>query len=106
MKRLHNNMQIFPGISHRKRLPDSHKKNQTAGFTFSNQIVLHILRLKIEDTPLIGVDDMGVFIFIVSLVLQAVIHMHMPVEKKLRLIFFHEVDKSLEALVGKIPPVV
>ena len=82
------------------------KDDQKGCEALSSQIGLHIFCFKIKDTVVVDVDHMGILIFVVTLVLSSIGHVYMPVEEKFRFIFFHEVDKSLEALVGKVTPVV
>lgn len=67
---------------------------------------LRILILKFKDAPLVSVDYMRVQIFVITLMIPSIRHMHMPVKEKFRLILLHQRTEYLKSLMGKVPPVV
>ena len=66
----------------------------------------HLFILVIKDIPLIGIDDVCVLIFIAAFMLRPVSHMYMTVDEKFRPVFFNQIQKCLEALMGQIAAVI
>lgn len=67
---------------------------------------LGIVVLKFKSTFFVNVQDMGIQIFVISLMLSAISHMHMPVKEKFRAVGLNQLTEYLKALMGKIPAVV
>ena len=57
---------------------------------------LRILILKFKDAPLVSVDYMRVQIFVITLMIPSIRHMHMPVKEKFRMVFLYQPLKRPE----------
>ena len=62
--------------------------------------------LVIKNETFIGIDDMGIAIFVVAFIRPAIGKVHMSVQKVSWVIFFHELDKRFEPLVRQVPAVI
>ena len=67
---------------------------------------LRILILKFKDAPLVSVDYMRVQIFVITLMIPSIRHMHMPVKEKFRMVFLYQPLKRPESLMRQIPSVI
>ena len=65
---------------------------------------LGVFVLEFKDASLVGIDDMGVHISVIPLMLPAIGHMHMAVQEKLGTVFLHQRPEHLEPLMGKSRP--
>lgn len=62
--------------------------------------------LEIKDIPPAGVDDVRILILVVALVGPPVGQMDVSVQEKFGFVLFHQGQEDLEALMGKVAPVV
>lgn len=67
---------------------------------------LRILILEFKDAPLVSVYYMCVQIFVITLMIPSIGHMHMPVKEKLWMVFLHQRLKRSESLMRQIAPIV
>ena len=67
---------------------------------------MRLVILKIKYTSLISIDEVGMHIVMIPLVLSALGHMDMPMKKKFWLVFFNQFPKCLKSLMGKVPPII
>lgn len=67
---------------------------------------LRILILEFKHAPLICVDDMGILIFVITLMLPSVCHMDVAVDEEFRPVFFQKRAEDLEPLMGEVASVI
>ena len=67
---------------------------------------LGILIFKFKDTFLIYIQNVGIQVLVIPLMLPAVSHVDMAVQKIFRPVLLHKLPKYLEALVGQVPSVI
>lgn len=113
--RLHWNQHGSPVYGHTRNLRlDCHSKLPQTFYPPSNtpvrvslaQSLLRTIAFKFKHALLKRINDMGILVLIIPLMLPPVRHMYMPVEKKFRLILLHQRTEYLKPLMGKVPPVV
>lgn len=71
-----------------------------------DQMLLRLIILKFEYTPLIRIDNMRILIPVITLIIPPVGQVHMPVQEKLRAVFLHQLPENLEPLMREITPVI
>ena len=69
-------------------------------------MLLGIFVLKFKHTPLIGIDHMGILIFVIPFLIPPIGQMHMPMQEILWLVLLHQGPENLKPLVAQIPPVI
>ena len=72
----------------------------------SENMLLGILILKFKYTPLERVDHMGILVLVIPLMLSAIRHVHMPMEKIFWPVFFDQFPKHRKSLMRQVPPVI
>lgn len=65
-----------------------------------------IVVVEFKNASFVGIDDMGILIFVISFMIPPIRHVNMAVEEKFRPVFFQQRPEYLKSLVGQIPPVV
>lgn len=73
---------------------------------FLPNILLRIVVPEFKNAPLIGIDNMGILIFVISFVVSSIGHVYMAMKEKLGPVFFQQCSEYLKSLMRQIPPVV
>lgn len=69
-------------------------------------MLLGVIVFKFKDAPLVGIDNMGILVFVIPLMSPSIGHVYMAVKEKFGPVFFQQRSEHLESLVGQVASVV